>query len=128
MRAIVVSCLSTLQIAVGVAGPASGGMTGSLFEALRRDDPAAVAAAAHAVDLDAPDLASRRVTLTSPRDLKGGGVITRQSADEDGTWFVQTRAFGFQPYFETGFPFGRSQFISTAATAWAATALAYGLE
>jgi ankyrin repeat protein len=44
---------------------------------------------------------------------------------EDGTWFVRTRAFGFQPYFETGFPYGRSQFISTAATAWAATALAY---
>jgi len=46
---------------------------------------------------------------------------------EDGTWFVRTRAFGFQPYFETGFPYGRSQFISTAATAWAATALAYTL-
>lgn len=47
---------------------------------------------------------------------------------EDGTWFVRTRAFGFQPYFETGFPYGRSQFISTAATAWAATALAYVVE
>ena len=47
---------------------------------------------------------------------------------EDGTWFVRTRAFGFQPYFETGFPHGRSQFISTAATAWAATAVAYSLE
>jgi ankyrin repeat protein len=47
---------------------------------------------------------------------------------EDGTWFVPTRAFGFQPYFETGFPYGRSQFISTAATAWAATAIAYSLD
>jgi ankyrin repeat protein len=47
---------------------------------------------------------------------------------EDGTWFVRTRAFGFQPYFETGFPHGRSQFISTAATAWAAAAIAYSLE
>jgi ankyrin repeat protein len=47
---------------------------------------------------------------------------------EDGTWFVRTRAFGFQPYFETGFPYGRSQFISTAATSWAATALAYALS
>ena len=42
---------------------------------------------------------------------------------EDGTWFVRTRAFGFQPYFETGFPHGRSQFISTVATAWASVAL-----
>ena len=46
---------------------------------------------------------------------------------EDGTWFVRTRAFGFQPYFETGFPHGRSQFISTVATAWASVALSYTL-
>jgi ankyrin repeat protein len=47
---------------------------------------------------------------------------------EDGTWFVRTRAFPVQPYFETGFPHGRSQFISTAATGWAAIALAYTLD
>ncbi|HEX7792849.1 MAG TPA: prenyltransferase/squalene oxidase repeat-containing protein, partial [Vicinamibacterales bacterium] len=47
---------------------------------------------------------------------------------EDGTWFVRTRAFGFQPYFETGFPHGRSQFISTVATAWASAALTYTLD
>jgi ankyrin repeat protein len=47
---------------------------------------------------------------------------------EDGTWFVRSRAFGFQPYFETGFPYGRSQFISTAATAWAALAVANTLD
>jgi len=29
-----------------------------------------------------------------------------------------------QPYFESGFPHGRDQFISAAATNWAATALA----
>jgi ankyrin repeat protein len=46
---------------------------------------------------------------------------------EDGTWFVPTRAVGFQRYFETGFPHGRSQFISAAATAWAAIALTYAL-
>jgi ankyrin repeat protein len=45
----------------------------------------------------------------------------------DGTWFVRSRAFGFQVYFETGFPHGRNQFISTAATAWAAIALVYTL-
>lgn len=57
---------------------------------------------------------------------KGAGYLLRTQL-EDGTWFVRTRAFGFQPYLETGFPYGRSQFISTAATAWAATALAYTL-
>ena len=44
---------------------------------------------------------------------------------EDGSWFVRSRAFGFQPYFDTGFPHGRNQFISAAATAWAVIALAY---
>ena len=44
---------------------------------------------------------------------------------EDGTWFVRSRAFGFQPYFESGFPHGRNQFISAAATSWAAMALAW---
>jgi ankyrin repeat protein len=47
---------------------------------------------------------------------------------EDGTWHVRTRAFGFQPYFETGFPHGRDQFISTAATAWATIALSYVVD
>jgi ankyrin repeat protein len=46
---------------------------------------------------------------------------------EDGTWFVRSRAFGFQPYFESGFPHGADQFISASATSWAAIALAYAL-
>ena len=47
---------------------------------------------------------------------------------EDGTWFVRSRAFGFQPYFETGFPHGKDQFISASATSWAAIALAHTLR
>ena len=47
---------------------------------------------------------------------------------QDGTWFVRTRSFPVQPYFETGFPHGASQFISTAATGWATIALAYTIE
>jgi hypothetical protein len=43
---------------------------------------------------------------------------------EDGSWFVQTRSKPFQPYFESGFPYGKDQFISMAATSWAVTALA----
>lgn len=46
----------------------------------------------------------------------------------DGTWFVRTRAVPVQRYFETGFPHGSSQFISTAATGWATIALAYALD
>ena len=42
----------------------------------------------------------------------------------DGSWFVQTRSLPVQPYFESGFPHGKSQFISCAATSWAVMALA----
>lgn len=42
----------------------------------------------------------------------------------DGSWHVNSRAPKFQPYFESGFPHGHDQWISAAATAWAAMALA----
>jgi hypothetical protein len=42
----------------------------------------------------------------------------------DGSWFVRSRAIAIQPFFESGFPHGRDQFISAAATNWAAMALA----
>jgi hypothetical protein len=43
---------------------------------------------------------------------------------KDGTWYVQTRALAFQPYFDAGFPGGPNQWISTAGTNWAVEALA----
>ena len=46
---------------------------------------------------------------------------------DDGSWHVVTRAKPFQPYFETGFPHEKDQFISTAATGWAMMALALTL-
>ena len=42
----------------------------------------------------------------------------------DGSWHVVSRSKPVQPYFESGFPHGRDQFISMAASAWAAAALA----
>ena len=45
----------------------------------------------------------------------------------DGSWHVATRAKGFQTYFESGFPHGKDQFISIAATGWATMALALTL-
>jgi len=42
----------------------------------------------------------------------------------DGSWYVRSRAPKFQPYFESGFPFGHDQWVSSAATAWAVLALA----
>ena len=43
---------------------------------------------------------------------------------EDGSWYVRSRSIPLQPYFESGFPHGHNQWISTAATNWATTALA----
>ncbi len=43
----------------------------------------------------------------------------------DGSWHVQRRAIPVQPYFDAGFPHGRDQFVSAAATNWAAQALIY---
>jgi hypothetical protein len=42
---------------------------------------------------------------------------------EDGSWHVRTRAAGFQPYFENGFPHGVDQWISAAGTGLATIAL-----
>ena len=48
-------------------------------------------------------------------------LIADQRAD--GSWFVASRSKPFQPYFESGFPYGKDQFISMAASSWAVTAL-----
>jgi ankyrin repeat protein len=47
---------------------------------------------------------------------------------EDGSWHVASRATKFQQYFESGFPYGHDQWISTMATGWAASALAMSIE
>ncbi len=46
---------------------------------------------------------------------------------KDGSWHVRSRSEPFQTYFESGFPHGKDQFISLAASSWAAMALALAL-
>lgn len=46
---------------------------------------------------------------------------------KDGSWHVRSRSKPFQTYFESGFPHGKDQFISLAASSWATTALALSL-
>jgi ankyrin repeat protein len=53
-------------------------------------------------------------------------LLGTQSAD--GSWQVASRATKFQQYFESGFPYGHDQWISTMATGWAANALALSIE
>jgi ankyrin repeat protein len=66
---------------------------------------------------------------------EGGGIPVSQPAYQrgvafllrtqlaDGTWMVPTRSFPIIEAFNSGFPHGRSQFISTAGTCWATIAL-----
>jgi ankyrin repeat protein len=68
--------------------------------------------------------------------VESGALSTRDAAYErgvafllrtqlaDGSWFVRSRAVGFQPVFDADFPHGADAFISAAATNWAARALA----
>ncbi len=46
---------------------------------------------------------------------------------EDGSWYVKTRALAFQPYFDAEFPHGHDQWISAAGTSWASMALTLAL-
>jgi hypothetical protein len=55
--------------------------------------------------------------------LKSGIAFLMQTQSADGSWFVRSRAVPLQPHFDSGFPYGRDQFISAAATNWAAQAL-----
>ena len=66
---------------------------------------------------------SGALTVTDPAFQRGVQFLMNTQL-EDGSWYVKRRALPIQPFFESGFPHGRDQFISAAATNWAATALA----
>jgi hypothetical protein len=63
------------------------------------------------------------MSATNPVIRKAVNYLMRSQAS-DGSWHVETRSIWLQPYFESGFPYARDQFISTAGTAWASMALA----
>jgi hypothetical protein len=64
-----------------------------------------------------------KMPVTDAVYRKGVDYLMRSQA-ADGSWHVETRSIWLQPYFESGFPYTRDQFISTAGTAWASMALA----
>ena len=63
-----------------------------------------------------------RIALTNPAYQRGIQFLFNTQL-EDGSWYVRTRAPAIQPYFDSDFPHGPDQFISAAATNWAAMAL-----
>jgi ankyrin repeat protein len=66
------------------------------------------------------------LSTTDPAFQKGVKfLLSTQHAD--GSWYVRSRAVKFQPYFESGFPYGHNQWISAMGTGWATAALAMAL-
>lgn len=64
---------------------------------------------------------------TSDPAYQRGVAFLLKSQREDGSWLVRSRSKPFQTYYESGFPHGKDQFISIAASGWATTALALTL-
>ncbi len=62
------------------------------------------------------------VAVTDPAYQRGVAYLLKTQG-ADGSWFVKTHAIPSNPYFESGFPHGKSQFISYAGTCWATMAL-----
>jgi N-acyl-D-amino-acid deacylase len=62
------------------------------------------------------------VSAQDPAALRAVDYLMR-TQQPDGSWHVRSRAAKIQPYFQSGFPYDHDQWISTAATGWAAAAL-----
>ena len=113
-------------------------------------DPAAIAAARHALEgLQRADGGwSQLSTLPSDAYATGialfalyeAGAPVKQRVYQtglryllstqapDGTWRVKSRSLAFQPYFESGYPYGRDQWISAAGAAYATLAITAAIE
>jgi hypothetical protein len=60
-------------------------------------------------------------SLSPAVQVRGAGVSPFGTVPT--LWNHRSRAFGFQPYLESGFPHDHDQWISMAATAWSSMAL-----
>jgi hypothetical protein len=67
------------------------------------------------------------LAASDPVYLRGIAYLLK-SQQEDGSWRVSSRSKPFQPYYESGFPHGKDQFISCAASGWATWALVYACD
>ncbi len=67
------------------------------------------------------------VAVRDPAYQRGVEFLLRTQFD-DGSWWVRSRTWPFQPHFDGQFPHGKDQWISAGGTAWAAMALLLTLE
>ena len=65
---------------------------------------------------------------TTHQTYRAGLAYLLSTQAADGTWHVRTRALPFQPYFESGYPYGPDQWISAAAAAYATLALSAAVD
>ena len=72
-------------------------------------------------------LARANGTTISSEPYRNGLLFLLSTQHDDGTWYVASRSKPFQKQFESGFPYGEDQFISTSATAWATLAMLLAL-
>lgn len=61
---------------------------------------------------------------TAAPAYRAGVAYLLRTQLSDGSWYVKSRSKPFQPYYESGFPHEKDQFISIAASGWATAALA----
>ena len=67
------------------------------------------------------------MTSSDPVYRRGVDFLLR-TQQKDGTWHVISRSFGFQPYFQSGFPYEHDQWISQAGTAMAVIGLSFAAK
>jgi len=60
---------------------------------------------------------------TTDAAYRKGVAYLLRNQQEDGSWHMKTRALGFQPYLEVGFPHAYDQWMSAAGSGWAVMAL-----
>lgn len=83
---------------------------------------------AYATGMALSSLANAGVVQPNQEAYKKGVKFLLSTQSSDGSWHVASRATKFQIYFESGFPYGHDQWISTMGTGWATAALAMAIE
>jgi len=85
-------------------------------------DIASMESGAYTTGLAMIALQSSGLPVSDPAYQRGVQYLLNTQL-EDGSWHVRSRAAGFQPYFDNGFPHGVDQWISAASTSLATIAL-----
>src|SRR5258706_12377262 len=70
---------------------------------------------------------AKAISVNDPAYRRGTAFLLRTQF-ADGSWFVRSRTWPFQPYFNSQLPHGKDQWISAAGTAWATLVLLETLE